>query len=114
MLVTPSTLAVVPRMKASSPKPWPELPAELLRCAHENNCEPAFRQGGIRMSLALLFMSAQELEALPALVYCTTVMVAADDLRMFYARGDVIDLPLTFNSPHRSEERLLYHVAYVG
>lgn len=51
------------------------------------------------MSLALLFMSAQALAALPALVNGTTVMVAADDLRMIYARGVVTADTLTFDAP---------------
>lgn len=51
------------------------------------------------MSLAILFMTAQALAGLPALLPGTTVLVVADDLRTIYARGTVQAAELIFDAP---------------
>lgn len=51
------------------------------------------------MSLAILFMTAQALAGLPALLPGTTVLVVADDLRTIYARGTATAAELIFDAP---------------
>lgn len=51
------------------------------------------------MSLAILFMTAQALGSLPALLPGTVVLVVADDLRTIYSRGTVQAAELVFDAP---------------